>query len=293
MRNLIIRTISGLAFIIVMIGSILWGVLPYAVIMGLIIAAMMNEYINISAGKNYPVQKCLAIVSGLLFFAMLLLVQLGTAQWHYLLLPLVPMTLIFISNLYMKEFNIHNITSDGDTKARHDNGFEKIPFIVSSILYIAVPMSLCNLIVLNNTSGSVEYSGFTLLSMFIILWATDVGAYCLGSTLGQKFGKRLFPSVSPKKSWIGFWGGLVCAALAAVLLQIAEILPISLGSAVGLGIIICIFGVWGDLVESQLKRNFGVKDSGSIMPGHGGMLDRFDGALTSFPMAVIYLMFFV
>ena len=293
MRNLIIRTISGLAFIIVMIGSILWGVLPYAVIMGLIIAAMMNEYINISAGKNYPVQKCLAIVSGLLFFAMLLLVQLGTAQWHYLLLPLVPLVFIFISNLYVKEFNNHNITTDGDTKSRQDNGFEKIPFIVSSILYIAVPMSLCNLIVLNNTSGNVEYSGFTLLSMFIILWATDVGAYCLGSTLGQKFGKRLFPSVSPKKSWIGFWGGLVCAALAAVLLQIAGILPISLCSAVGLGIIICIFGVWGDLVESQLKRNFGVKDSGSIMPGHGGMLDRFDGALTAFPMAVIYLKFFI
>ena len=293
MRNLIIRTISGLAFIIVMIGSILWGVLPYAVIMGLIIAAMMNEYINITAGKNYLVQKCLAIVSGLLFFAMMLLVQLGTVEWHYILLTLAPMIFIFISNLYVKEFNNHNITTDGDTKSRQDNGFEKIPFIVSSILYIAVPMSLCNMIVLNNTTGNIEYSGFTLLSMFIILWATDVGAYCLGSTLGQKFGKRLFPSVSPKKSWIGFWGGLICATLAAVLLQNAEILPISLGSAVGLGIIICIFGVWGDLVESQLKRNFGVKDSGSIMPGHGGMLDRFDGALTAFPMAVIYLKFFI
>ena len=293
MRNLIIRTISGLAFIIVMIGSILWGVLPYAVIMGLIIAAMMNEYINITAGKNYLVQKCLAIVSGLLFFAMMLLVQLGTVEWHYILLTLAPMIFIFISNLYVKEFNNHNITTDGDVKNRQDNGFEKIPFIVSSILYIAVPMSLCNMIVLNNTTGNIEYSGFTLLSMFIILWATDVGAYCLGSTLGQKFGKRLFPSVSPKKSWIGFWGGLICATLAAVLLQNAEILPISLGSAVGLGIIICIFGVWGDLVESQLKRNFGVKDSGSIMPGHGGMLDRFDGALTAFPMAVIYLKFFI
>ena len=293
MRNLIIRTISGLEFIIVMIGSILWGVLPYAVIMGLIIAAMMNEYINITAGKNYLVQKCLAIVSGLLFFAMMLLVQLGTVEWHYILLTLVPMIFIFISNLYVKEFNNHNITTDGDVKNRQDNGFEKIPFIVSSILYIAVPMSLCNMIVLNNTTGNIEYSGFKLLSMFIILWATDVGAYCLGSTLGQKFGKRLFPSVSPKKSWIGFWGGLICATLAAVLLQNAEILPISLGSAVGLGIIICIFGVWGDLVESQLKRNFGVKDSGSIMPGHGGMLDRFDGALTAFPMAVIYLKFFI
>lgn len=293
MKNLIIRTISGLAFIIVMIGSILWGVLPYAIVMGLIIAAMMNEYINISTGKKFPVQKFLAITAGLLFFAMLLLVQMHVAEWNFLLLPMVPLTLAFISNLYVKEFNNHNISVEGDLKRREDNGFEKIPFIMGSILYIAVPMSLCNLIVLDDASGSMEYSGWILLSMFIILWATDVGAYCLGSTLGQRFGKRLFPSVSPKKSWIGFWGGMICATLAAVLLQIAEILPVSTCSAVGLGIIICIFGVWGDLVESQLKRNFGVKDSGSIMPGHGGMLDRFDGALTAFPMAVIYLKFFI
>ena len=293
MRNLIIRTISGLAFIIVMIGSILWGVLPYAVIMGLIIAAMMNEYINISTGKNFAVQKCLAIVTGLLFFSMMLLVQMGYAEWHFLLLPMVPLTLAFISNLYVKEFNNHNIITEGEIKTRQDNGFEKIPFIFSSVLYVAVPLSMCNLIVLDNTSGSYEYSGWILLSMLIILWATDVGAYCLGSTLGQKFGKRLFPSVSPKKSWIGFWGGMICACLAAVLLQIAGILTIGILPAVGLGIIICIFGVWGDLVESQFKRNFGVKDSGSIMPGHGGMLDRFDGALTAFPMAVIYLKFFI
>ncbi len=293
MKNLIIRTISGLAFIVVMIGSILWGVLPYAIVMGLIIAAMMNEYINISIGKKFPVQKYLAIASGLLFFVLLLLVQMKLADWNYLLLTLIPLTLLFISNLYVKGFNNHNISIEGDIKTRQDNGFEKIPFIMGSILYIAIPMSLCNLIVLDDASGNMEYTGMILLSMFIILWATDVGAYCLGSTLGQRFGKRLFPSVSPKKSWIGFWGGMICATAAAVLLQIAEILPISTVSAVGLGIIICIFGVWGDLVESQFKRNFGVKDSGSIMPGHGGMLDRFDGALTAFPMAVIYLNFFV
>ena len=293
MKNLIIRTISGLAFIVVMIGSILWGVLPYAIVMGLIIAAMMNEYINISIGKKFPAQKYLAIASGLLFFVLLLIVQMKLADWNYLLLTLIPLTLLFISNLYVKGFNNHNISIEGDIKTRQDNGFEKIPFIMGSILYIAIPMSLCNLIVLDDASGNMEYTGMILLSMFIILWATDVGAYCLGSTLGQRFGKRLFPSVSPKKSWIGFWGGMICATAAAVLLQIAEILPISTVSAVGLGIIICIFGVWGDLVESQFKRNFGVKDSGSIMPGHGGMLDRFDGALTAFPMAVIYLKFFI
>lgn len=92
---------------------------------------------------------------------------------------------------------------------------------------------------------------------------------------------------------MGFWGGLLCSVIAAIILQYVELLKINLCDAVVLAIIICTFGVWGDLAESQLKRNFGVKDSGSIMPGHGGMLDRLDGALLAFPVAIIYLIFFV
>jgi len=292
MKNLIIRTISGLAFIIIMIGGILWGVLPYAVIMGLIIAMMMNEYINISVGKKFLLHKWLAIATGELFFILLLLVKMQNLETEYLLLAFVPLIFIFIANLYVKDFNRHQVEECNGAERRVANGFELTPFILSSILYIAIPMSTCNFVIAG-IGEEVGYSGAVLLSMFIILWATDVGAYCLGSTLGQRFGKKLFPSISPKKSWIGFLGGLICAVLAAYLLQFVDLLPISMLSAVVLGIIICIFGVWGDLVESQLKRNFGVKDSGSIMPGHGGMLDRFDGALTAFPMAVIYLSLFV
>lgn len=292
MKNLIIRTISGLAFIIIMIGGIIWGVLPYAVIMGLIIAMMMNEYINISVGKKFLLHKWLAIATGELFFILLLLVKMQYLETEYLLLAFVPLIFIFIANLYVKDFNRHQVEECNGAERRVANGFELTPFILSSILYIAIPMSTCNFVIAG-IGEEVGYSGAVLLSMFIILWATDVGAYCLGSTLGQRFGKKLFPSISPKKSWIGFLGGLICAVLAAYLLQFVDLLPISMLSAVVLGIIICIFGVWGDLVESQLKRNFGVKDSGSIMPGHGGMLDRFDGALTAFPMAVIYLSLFV
>ena len=292
MKNLIIRTISGLAFIIIMIGGILWGVLPYAVIMGLIIAMMMNEYINISVGKKFLLHKWLAIATGELFFILLLLVKMQYLETEYLLLAFVPLIFIFIANLYVKDFNRHQVEECNGAERRVANGFELTPFILSSILYIAIPMSTCNFVIAG-IGEEVGYSGAVLLSMCIMLWATDVGAYCLGSTLGQRFGKKLFPSISPKKSWIGFLGGLICAVLAAYLLQFVDLLPISMLSAVVLGIIICIFGVWGDLVESQLKRNFGVKDSGSIMPGHGGMLDRFDGALTAFPMAVIYLSLFV
>ncbi len=293
MKNLIIRTISGLAFIIIMIGSILWGVIPYAIIIGFITAMMMNEYINISTGKKNLLQKALAIITGLMIFGLTLLVRLDYIATEYLLLIFVPLTFIFISALYVKEFNTHDFSESNGVQTRRENGFECFPFLLSAILYIAAPMSLCNLVVLDSSSGVPQYSGFTLLSMFIILWATDVGAYCLGSTFGQRYGKRLFPAVSPKKSWIGFGGGLFCAILAAILLHFVKLLPIDMPQSVVLGIIICIFGVWGDLVESQFKRNFGVKDSGSIMPGHGGMLDRFDGALIAFPIAIAYLKFFM
>lgn len=299
MRNLIVRTVSGIAFIIIMIAAILWGPLPYAVLMCLIIAAMMNEYLNLSIGKKYIVHKALAITAGITFFILLMLIRQYGINPAYLIITALPLTGIFIANLYIKQFNRHEIVSTPHGgKARINNGYELFPFVVTSFIYVALPISMCNFIVFEPVGHAVSetgsclpapYSGWILLAMFIILWATDVGAYCFGSTLGQKKGKKLFPSVSPKKSWAGFWGGLLCAVTAGIILHYTTLLPIGIAATIGLAIIICIFGVWGDLAESQLKRNFGAKDSGNIMPGHGGMLDRFDGALIAFPVAIIYL----
>lgn len=310
MKNLVVRSLSGIVFIIIMVGGLLWRIDSYAVIMALIIAGMMQEYMTITLGKKFPVHKALAITAGLILFVSLIRIQLYGTSPMSLLITLVPIVAIFIANLYVKEFNQHEFKADPGSvtyKARVNNGYEAFPFVITSLLYIAVPMSLTSLIVFKQGTAPVmqyasdftnmqpvpEYSGYILLSMFIILWATDVGAYCFGSTLGQKFGKKLFPSVSPKKSWIGFWGGMLSAVIVAVILQQTALLKINIIHSVVLAIIICIFGVWGDLVESQLKRNFGVKDSGNIMPGHGGMLDRFDGALLAFPIAIIYLKIFV
>ncbi len=301
MKNFLIRTASGVIFGIIMIVCFLWNTQSYFTIMVVIIAAMMNEFLNISIGKKYPVQKGLAIIAGISFFILLLVsVKFGITP-TILLFSLLPVMAIFIANLYTRDFNIHKkeVAQDGK-EVRLNNGFEFIPFAVASILYIAVPMSLCNFIVLEGaTSGSatidepLAYSGKILLGMLVLLWANDVGAYCLGTAIGQKYGSKLFPSISPKKSWVGFWGGLMCTILAALAIRNILFEQISIIGTIGLAIIICIFGVWGDLVESQFKRNFGVKDSGNIMPGHGGMLDRFDGALLAFPAAVIYLYFFV
>ncbi len=293
MKNFIIRTISGVTFAFIMIGGILWGVLPYGIIMSLTVAGIIYEFTTISMGKGYHLHKTIAIGGGVAIFVLSLLVSTGILEQSFLLLSTLPFAALFILNLYVSKFNSHNFQEIEGSSVRKNNGYELYPFAITSMIYGAVPFSLCNIVVVTASSGGYTYNGTLFLSMIILLWATDVGAYLIGSTLGQRFGAKLFPSISPKKSWVGFFGGMGCAVAASIILQKLNILEINMVSAVVLAIIICIFGVWGDLSESQLKRNFGVKDSGTIMPGHGGVLDRFDGALLAFPIAVIYLHFFV
>ena len=293
MKNFIIRTLSGLAFTILVIGSILYGPVAFAVVFGTIMVAAVWEYLNITMGKGNLGETLLArtftmVAAVALFVNMFLVVAYGYAPL-YLLFAVLPVMGIFISNMYVKSYNVHQ-TKEVDGKVeRVPNGYETYPFTLGALVYVALPFSLMSLLLYDKTG---VYNGNMLLSLMVMLWCTDVGAYLLGSTLGQMFGHRLFPSISPKKSWEGFFGGLVCSVTGAVVLRVAGLLELSLADAIAVGVIICIFGVLGDLVESQLKRNFGVKDSGRIMPGHGGMLDRFDGALLAFPVAIVYIIFF-
>ena len=129
-----------------------------------------------------------------------------------------------------------------------------------------------------------------MLSLFILIWMSDVGAYCVGTALGQRpDARKLAPSISPKKSWWGFWGGVFFCVAAAVGLHFLTWLPFGLLHCIALGVIVSVAGVCGDLFESMWKRHFGVKDSGNCIPGHGGMLDRFDSSLVAIPLACVYL----
>ena len=147
--------------------------------------------------------------------------------------------------------------------------------------------SLFNFMVFHPERG---FQGIRLLALFIMLWASDVGGYIIGMTFGQKKGHKLFPRISPKKSWEGFIGSIVFAQLAALVVYFWNPLSLTLMHYVILALIISVLGVFGDLIESVMKRNFGVKDTGTIMPGHGGLLDRFDGALLAFPIAIVYVL---
>ncbi len=279
MKELVTRTISGIAFTALTIFGILWHPISYGVLFSFFIALMQYEYINLSIGKKSGVAPIfLGIATGILLFVTSFLVVGYGYPVKTLLIVIIGLIATFISNLYVK----------GHNKNVGENCYSKSPFITNSIIYIALPFSLVNLIMFTNGA----YSGKLLLSVLILIWATDVGAYCFGSTLGQRYGKRLFPSISPKKSWIGFFGGLFCSIVTSIAIHYLGILEISIINSIVISIIICIFAILGDLVESQFKRNHLVKDSGKIIPGHGGVLDRFDSALICFPVVIIYILFF-
>ena len=139
--------------------------------------------------------------------------------------------------------------------------------------------------------SGVSYDMLLPLSVFVFLWVNDSGAYCDGSLLGKH---KLFPRISPGKTWEGSIGGGILVIIVAAIIGYlanngAETHTLSMVGWIGLGLVVVVFGTWGDLVESLFKRTLGVKDSGSILPGHGGMMDRFDSSLMAIPAAVVYL----
>ncbi len=153
---------------------------------------------------------------------------------------------------------------------------------VASLMYVALPLAALNFAYVAFSEGK-----WLVLLMFAMIWLNDTGAYCVGSLIGRH---RLFERLSPKKSWEGFFGGLAFC-LAAGALAALFLLPDSLGlmSGLGLGAIVCVFSTWGDLFESLLKRSHGIKDSGKLIPGHGGILDRIDSLLFVAPVTLVYL----
>ena len=158
-------------------------------------------------------------------------------------------------------------------------------------MYITLPFSLINILAFQAENGIPTYDKLLPLSVFVFLWINDTGAYCTGSLLGRH---KLFPRISPAKSWEGSIGGGILVLCAAALVgywanQGANSHVLSIPGWIGLGLTVVIFGTLGDLVESLFKRTLGIKDSGNMLPGHGGMLDRFDSSLLAIPAAVVYL----
>ena len=278
MNNLITRSLSGIVFLVILIGAIVFDSISYGILMLLIVIGAMFEYYKLLLPKGFAIRKILGIFSGALLFLIMFFFAWSCREFLYLLLMVVPISAIFITELYSKS----------------EKPMQMLATTLSGIIYIALPFSLMNLLVFPTVAqlaNSAHYYDYRmLLSFFVILWTNDVGAYCVGSLLGRGGKHKLFERISPKKSWEGFIGGVVLCMLAGYLLYFVwgESYNISFIHWIVIGLIVSIFGTLGDLVESMLKRSVGVKDSGNIMPGHGGFLDRFDGVLLSFPLMLIY-----
>lgn len=277
MNNLIKRTISGIAFAVIMLAAFLTNKYVFGAVMLFALIVMMREFLQMTCGKEYRYSQILSILAGVILFVLVYLFKGFNFPGRLVILAFVPVFILMINSLYVKD------------KTR----FDKFANLYTALIYIAVPWSVLNFAVFN---ADGDFNGRLLLCFFCIIWGSDVGAYCFGMALGQKYGKKLFPSISPKKSWIGFWGGMLTAVLVSVALYFAGVFPMEAGSqrfdllhCVIIAVLLDIAGVYGDLIESQWKRHYNVKDSGKLIPGHGGLLDRFDSALIAIPIGIIYL----
>ena len=289
MKNFIIRTITGIIFVAAIVASFLRPeamVLLFSIITGLTIwefTGLVNER------EHVTVNRFICTVAGVYFFYAMTYfcsdLYAGVAKSVVFIPYLVTVVYLLIAELYL----------------RQDDPIQDWAYTMLSQMYIALPFSLLNVLAFTaNSSGMVAFNTLLPLSVFIFLWVNDTGAYCVGSLLGRH---KLFPRISPGKSWEGRIGGALFVLAVAYLIgwldnmEIADAdhaSPIfagmlSISEWLGLGLVVVIFGTWGDLVESLFKRTLGIKDSGSILPGHGGMLDRFDSSLLAIPAAVVYL----
>lgn len=258
-----------MGFIAVMIAGLLINKFIFAGLVIFIMSVMMSEFYTITMGGSYRFSRFLAILSGVFFYFLMFLRHAYDLDTDYISLAVLPLILVMINSLYVKD----------------KSEFGKFSNLYTGILYIAIPLALVNIIAFRGG----EFDGLLLLSFFVIIWCSDVGAFLLGITLGQKFGGKLCPAISPKKSWVGFWGGMLFAVIASVCLWSAGIISFPLIHCIILAVIMDVAGVYGDLFESQWKRYYDVKDSGRILPGHGGLLDRFDSALMAIPVGSMYL----
>ncbi len=272
MNNFLKRGISGTVFLIAVICSLLLNKFLFAVLMLYIMIGMMYEFYSMSLGKEFMKSRYIAMTAGATLFTLMFLMCAYGVHPKYLAITILPLLVLMASSIYSKN--------------RED--FQKFSHIYTGIIYIAIPLACANLLVFKN----MEFNGLPMLCFFVIIWASDVGAYAFGITLGQKYGKKLFPTVSPKKSWIGFWGGMLCAVAATVLMKLIGWIEYPMLHCILLAIVMDVAGVYGDLFESCWKRCYDVKDSGNCIPGHGGLLDRFDSALMAIPAGVLYIMLF-
>lgn len=270
--NFLQRAITGILFVGVLVGCILYDPWTFSALFVVISALTIREFGHlINQVEGVSINKNITMLAGVYLYMAVMAFCTNLSGSKIFLPYLLLIMYLMISELYLKK----------------ENPVMNWAYSMLSQLYIALPFAMLNVLSFHTSpmDTSVSYNPILPLSVFVFIWLSDTGAYCVGSLIGRH---RLFERISPKKSWEGSIGGGIVAIGSSFIF--AHYFPImNMAEWAGLALIVVIFGTWGDLTESLLKRQLHIKDSGTILPGHGGMLDRFDSALMAIPAAVVYL----
>ena len=277
MKNLMVRTLSGLVLVAVFVGAVLGSQWSFGALLLLILVGGQTEFYKLARETGLSPQRWMGLAVGVLLFALNFIVfrqfsrsvtdEAGGAVLYLLLYIGLLLPPLFVCELFR----------------RSATPLANLGATLLGVLYVAVPLSL--LLYVPVLAGDGVWRPETVLCYIFIIWANDVFAYLVGMTFGRH---RLCERLSPKKSWEGFFGGL--AGAVATGLAAAYALDANYWVWGGLALVASLPGVAGDLVESMFKREAGVKDSGQVIPGHGGVLDRFDALLLSAPYVFLYLL---
>lgn len=261
------RTITGVFFIIVMLASLLTGHYSFGVFYLLLGLFCQFEFYGLIKKAGYQPNYSAGLINGALIYIAFAYTSFSHAAQPVLFLVPVTLSGIFIQELFKKS----------------TTPFQNIAFTFLGLIFTVMPFTFFHAMAYVNG----DFNFHLPLGFFVMLWSNDTGAYLTGRAFGRT---KLFERHSPKKTVEGFTGGVVIAALAGYILSIYYT-EVDWKQWIAMAILISCFGTLGDLVESMFKRSINVKDSGGILPGHGGLLDRFDGLLIAAPIVYSYLYF--
>lgn len=278
MKNFITRAVSGVIFVAIMVFGLAFNAMAMMFLFSIITGMTVWEYTGlVNERKGVSVNRFITTAAGVYLFLAVAGFCSGVTPPTVFIPYLLTIVYLFISELYLKQ----------------EDPINDWAYTMLSQMYIVLPFATINMLAFKSSAddGTVYFDRILPLCIFVFLWLNDTGAYCFGSLLGRH---KLFPRISPGKSWEGSIGGallvMVVAAIGGYYLcrNYCGVMS-SVPEWIGLAVVVVVFGTWGDLVESLFKRTLGIKDSGNVLPGHGGMLDRFDSSLMAIPAAVIYI----
>ncbi|NOX45468.1 MAG: phosphatidate cytidylyltransferase [Chlorobi bacterium] len=268
MKNLFTRAFSGAIYVILILVSIFWGPMAFAFLLFGFLVLSLREFMLLAKEGGNKLSGPLIYFIGIASFGLVTLFSFGYAPLKFLVIIVPLVFLLFIVELY------------GKLKTPIQN----ISYSILALVYIVLPLSLMNFFFVK-LDGDENYHKGLILAFFVIIWVNDTFAYLSGMLLGRH---KLFKSISPNKTWQGTIGGAAFSLIAAWIFSIY--FPwLGLTSWLAFASVLIIFGTFGDLIESMFKRRLGVKDSGDIMPGHGGILDRLDSLLIAAPFVFVFI----